>query len=529
MNLLGHIDEFAETRTESRAAALLDRLAFVFAVLMVLAAPHSIAATQTAWLIGMAAWIARQFVRPRPKLLITALGWALLAYFLSSAVSAIFSYEPGVSIDKLRSVAVFLIFFYVLNVVRNSRSAHFLAFALIGSCMVSVAWTPVQKLIGRGVEVHGVDPNGPLGRAGVKDGDTLLKVNGAKISDTSHLTEPLEGMAPIRVDVYRTDSPFSIELDPRGMCGGSFRVQDCLGFTSWNSSSNFRAAGFYGHYTTFAEVLQLIGALAFGLLVAGYMAGARRSSIIALAVCVAGIAFALLLTVTRASQLSFIISSGVIVLLGASRKLAVVTLAVALVLSLVGLYVLQQHRQVGFLDQKDGSIQYRQMMWRDGMRLWSESARHVVLGVGMDSIKTRWLEWGMYDKGHQPMGHFHSTPVQLLVERGLPTLLAWLAVVAIFAISIFRAFRRSINEDWRTRGILLGCIGGGVVGFFVSGSVHYNLGDTEVAMVLYMLMGLSTRLAIERPESILDQASPVLAEGAGVSSSPDNSDRRIRS
>jgi hypothetical protein len=529
MNILALIDELAETGTGNRTALLLDRVAFAFAVVMVLAAPHSIAATQTAWLIGMSAWAARQFFPQRRKLCVTAVGWALLAYFAFSVVSAVFSYEPIVSIDKLRGVAVFLIFFYVLNVVRNARSAHLLAFALIGSCMIGVAWTPVQKLIGRGVEVHGVDPVGPLGRLGVRDGDTLLRVDGRRIRRPESIVAALDAKPTVKVDVYRTDAPFSIEL-PGNLSRASGTPESFLGFATWQRSSNFRAAGFYGHYTTFAEVLQLIGALAFGLLVAAYMAGARRAFVIALAVCVGGIALALLLTVTRGSQLSFIISSGVIVLLGASRRAVLIAIAVAVPLSLVGLYVLQQQRQVGFFDQKDGSIQYRQMMWRDGMRLWSESPRHAVVGVGMDSIKTHWLEWGMYDKGHQPMGHFHSTPVQLLVERGLPTLLAWLAVVGIFAYSIFRAFRRSSDADWRTRGILLGCIGGAVVGFFAGGLVHYNLGDTEVAMVLFTLMGLSMRLAISRPENILNADSPLLTEiGESVSSSPDSSDTRTRS
>ena len=522
MNLLSFIDELAETATENRAAALLDRVAFAFAVLMVLAAPHSIAATQTAWLIGMTVWVARQFVRPRPKLCVTAVGWALIAYFAFSVVSAVFSYEPSVSINKLRAVSVFLIFFYVLNVVRNARAAHLLAFALIGSCMISVAWTPVQKLIGRGVEVHGVDPDGPLGRSTVKDGDTLLHVDGRKIQRPEDIVSAISGKSSVKLGVYRADSNFSVDLQGISV-GASGTPESLLGYSTWKRSSNFRAAGFYGHYTTYAEVLQLIGALAFGLLVAGYMGGARRTILIALAISVAGIAFALLLTVTRGSQLSFIISSGVIVLLGASRKFLLATLAVAVPLSLVGLYLLQQQRQVGFFDQNDGSIQYRQMMWRDGVRLWSESPRNAAFGVGMDSIKTHWLEWGMYDKGHQPMGHFHSTPVQLLVERGLGTLLAWLAVVGIFAYTIFRAFRRSADSDWRSRGILLGCIGGALVGFSVGGLVHYNLGDTEVAMVVYTLMGLSMRLAIGRPESILAADSPILAgAGGSISSSLDN-------
>jgi uncharacterized membrane protein YuzA (DUF378 family) len=48
--------------------------------------------------------------------------------------------------------------------------------------------------------------------------------------------------------------------------------------------------------------------------------------------------------------------------------------------------------------------------------------------------------------------------------------------------------------DWRTLGILLGCLGG-MIGFFSSGLVHYNLGDSVVAMIFFLLMGLSVRVA----------------------------------
>jgi hypothetical protein len=40
------------------------------------------------------------------------------------------------------------------------------------------------------------------------------------------------------------------------------------------------------------------------------------------------------------------------------------------------------------------------------------------------------------------------------------------------------------------KGILLGCFGG-LIGFFTSGLVHYNLGDQEVAMIFFLLMGLA--------------------------------------
>jgi O-antigen ligase len=134
------------------------------------------------------------------------------------------------------------------------------------------------------------------------------------------------------------------------------------------------------------------------------------------------------------------------------------------------------------------------MMARDGLRLWGESPRHMVFGVGMDSIQKHWEEWGLFDKGWQPMGHFHSTPIQLLVERGLPALLLWLAIVAIYAWTLLRWLRLRGSSDWPSLGIVLGCLGG-LAGFVVSGLVHYNLGDQEVAMVLFLLMGLGLKIA----------------------------------
>jgi hypothetical protein len=492
--LLRWIDEVAATTDENQFARVLERVAFVFLVIMVVASPHSIAATQTAWLIGMLASIIRLFIKPRPQLRFGALGIAFAAFFVWSAISAAFSYEPAVSLDKLRGGAVLLIFFFVHQTIRNQRAVYFLSFALIASCMVNVIWTPVQKLLGRGVEVHGLVDRGPLARTGIVEGDTLLKANGQKLNSPEQLVAEIDQLGSARVDVYRTDAPFSVELKSEIGAGATMTAAERLGFTSWNRSSNFRAAGFYGHYTTYAEVLQLIGALAFGLFISGISRNDNRRILIVLAGCLAGIAFALLLTVTRASQLGFMVSSMAIVLTGASRKTAFVAVAIAIPAALIGLFVLQQQRGVGFLDTKDGSIQYRQMMMRDGVRLWTESPRHFLVGVGTDTVKTHWREWRLFDNGFQPMGHFHSTPLQLVVERGLPALLIWLIVLGIYVRSLGRGLRSSAVVDWRSRGILLGCLGG-AIGFFTSSLVHFNLGDQEVAMVFYILMGFGMKLA----------------------------------
>jgi len=106
----------------------------------------------------------------------------------------------------------------------------------------------------------------------------------------------------------------------------------------------------------------------------------------------------------------------------------------------------------------------------------------------------------MFDGGRLPLSHFHSTPIQLLAERGLPALLIWLVVLGLYWRTLWRGFvaerekRKRGEGDRFTFGILLGCFGA-LVGFFVSGLVHYNLGDGEVAMIFYLLMGFGAKVS----------------------------------
>lgn len=509
MNWLATFDAIAETTAGSAVVRTLDRISFGSLLLLVLAAPHSIAVTQGAWLLGMMAFVIRLFFKPRPDLRLTAVGVGLLIFFGWTAVSAVFSYEPAVSIDKLRAPSVLLIFIFAVNVIRNRRAAHFLAFALLGSCMVVVAWTPIQKLIGRGVELGQLSANSPLVPLGVKDGDVIVRADRKRVNSPAEVLAQFDSKDSIELEMNRLDGVYRIQLRRQALLAGS-TDESRLGFGSWARGRGFRAAGFYGHFTTFAEMLQLVGSLAFGLLIAALMTSAPVRATVAMAVCVGGIGLALLLSVTRASQLALVISSMTVVLLGASRKVILVSAVLAIPVSALGLLYLQQQRQIGFFDPKDGSIMWRQMMWRDGYRLLTETPGHLIVGVGMESVKTHWLEWGFFDKGHQPMGHFHSTPLQLAVERGIPALILWLIVLSIYAGTLWQGLRRHRGADWRTFGILLGCAGS-LVGFFASGIVHYNLGDNEVAMTFYALAALGVRLAQMQPaEDLLNTNAPIL-------------------
>jgi uncharacterized membrane protein YuzA (DUF378 family) len=57
---------------------------------------------------------------------------------------------------------------------------------------------------------------------------------------------------------------------------------------------------------------------------------------------------------------------------------------------------------------------------------------------------------------------------------------------------LWRAIRQTTDFP---RGLALGALGG-TLGFFVSGLVHYNWGDSEVVTVFYIIMGLT--LVVER-------------------------------
>jgi O-antigen ligase len=265
-----------------------------------------------------------------------------------------------------------------------------------------------------------------------------------------------------------------------------------LGILEWSRGHDTRASGFYGHYVTFAEMLQLIASLALGILIA--MSGRK----LLLWVALAFYGGALFLTITRASWLAFAISAATMVLIGASRRTVVICVAIAVPLAVGGLYYLQQKRQVGFFDTSDESTSWRLRTWREGSNLLLRSPRHLAVGIGMDAIKKHYLEWHMFDDGRQPIGHMHNDYLQFALERGIPTLLAWLIWMGLYLKLLWQNVRRPGVDPW-VRGVLLGALGG-TIGFLVSGFVQYNWGDSEVVMVFYLLMGLS--LAIARNEDL---------------------------
>src|SRR3954453_15302851 len=109
----------------------LDRIIVFWLFVLAFCAPHSIAATQIAWTCGMLFWIARLVVRPRKRLYRTPLDYALLGFFILTLVSSLASYDPEISIGKLRGASLFTIVYLVAENVTQKRVLRWLVFTLI--------------------------------------------------------------------------------------------------------------------------------------------------------------------------------------------------------------------------------------------------------------------------------------------------------------------------------------------------------------------------------------------------------------
>jgi O-antigen ligase len=119
------------------------------------------------------------------------------------------------------------------------------------------------------------------------------------------------------------------------------------------------------------------------------------------------------MTVTRASWIGFAVSALLMLCLSASKRTLLIVGLCALPLVLASVVFLQQKRSIGFLDRKDQSTSWRETVWREGFDLLVSKPRHLLVGVGIDSIKGHWREWGLFDQGRIPLGHMHSNILQI--------------------------------------------------------------------------------------------------------------------
>ena len=214
------------------------------------------------------------------------------------------------------------------------------------------------------------------------------------------------------------------------------------------------------------------------------------------------------LTAMRTTLVAFAAGSIVVVWrAAASRRQRVALGAVVVVMVLLGAVAVWRTRATGALELRDASALARTEVVAVAAR---RVLLHPLLGHGMDAMHRHWSEWGFPGRD---MLDAHSTPVQIAFDRGLPALAFWIWLMVTFWIVTARAERRALTaQDLVPRGLLLGVLGG-LTGFLVSSLVNYNFGDSEVALLLWWMMGAVVVLARARVEPAAANATAIKTDG----------------
>jgi putative inorganic carbon (HCO3(-)) transporter len=122
---------------------------------------------------------------------------------------------------------------------------------------------------------------------------------------------------------------------------------------------------------------------------------------------------------------------------------------------------------------------------------------HPLLGIGPEQVKyqsDRWIPASALPLPVGYYGHLHNLYLQYAAERGLPTLLIFLALIAKILWDFARALRRKM-ADPEARFVLHGAIAA-ILALLAEGFTEYNLGDSEV-LTLFLAVVAFGYLAAE--------------------------------
>lgn len=463
-----------------------------FLLLFAVFGPHSIAGAQGSALGLALLWVLEKWFAAGESTLFEPASrqrdaaqrwWPLAGFFALCTVSAVLSYEPRWSLDGLRSVAFMATCGIVAFWVRSHAQAWCLAWTLLLSAQIGLLYTGYQLVVGVGVRLVELAPDSPL-HPYFQPGDVLLRVDGEVVrtpEDCARLVlqKPLPSNAPVRLTGRRVELPLTAQLDRTALQARLAQLGTAgLGIRASTPARDFRASGFFSHYVTYAEVLQILISLALGM--AWRTLGRWRWWLWGLALL---LLLVLGLTLSRGPTGGLIVSIGVMLyvlwrdgVVGTQR--VVVGVAIAGILLSSALAYAYAMRRLAVVDAREGSLFWRLVVWQEGIGL---VAKHPWFGIGRHSDRLHAAEWGLYAQGDLPPGHFHNTYLQVAVWYGLPALAAYFWLLLTYAGQLLRRSRD---------GIALGALGA-LTGFAASGIAHFNLGDGEVAMMLWFVVGVA--------------------------------------
>lgn len=251
-----------------------------------------------------------------------------------------------------------------------------------------------------------------------------------------------------------------------------------------------RISGFLGHWQTFSGQQMMLLAMLASLLLFYARTYWFYGACLLLTAC------GLLLSETRGAWLGAAVALALLAFLKDKRLLAALG-----ILLLTGYFLMPanlQARVLSIFGTQEESNAARINMWATGLNM---IRAHPWLGVGPNQITALAYQYGGNPR-YEPrfFTHLHNNFLQFAAERGLPGLAAWIWLIARFYWDVGGSLSARRGSGPR----LAYAVGWGVVAaltaVMVAGMVEYNLGDSEVLMLLLFLLSCAYSSNSLKPE-----------------------------
>lgn len=240
-----------------------------------------------------------------------------------------------------------------------------------------------------------------------------------------------------------------------------------------------RANGGLSHYMTYAGLLMV---LALALAARALSSSRPRAARLADGAVAAAAALLVGLTFTRSAALG--LAAGAVVLLSTMRpRTALLVVLAAAALLAVSPGSVRDRLSTSF-DLRDDAARDRVAMWKAGA---SMIADRPFLGLGPGRVGDLYPLYRREGFVDARVGHLHDNIIHTAAETGVPSALAYLALVAAAAAGAWPLARDGSRPG--VQALARGALAVNAA-LFVAGLFEYNFGDVEVLRAMLVLLAL---------------------------------------
>jgi len=204
---------------------------------------------------------------------------------------------------------------------------------------------------------------------------------------------------------------------------------------------------------------------------------------------------ALVLTQTRSAWLGLVIAASLILFLYKPKALIIVPFAVGFFYLVSPLPLKKRALSIFSLKVPDNKIRIEYM--RVGVKIIRD---YPLFGTGPDTVDMVFQnsKYGLSEEAKKNV-HLHNNILQITTERGIPTLLAWLAFIIWAFISLIKLLK---NKDPTLYPLTVAALAA-VLALFTAGLFEYNFADSEITMLFLYMITIPFSLArIRRKDAI---------------------------